>query len=79
MTTKQLTYWLALNDQLEREVTEPPKDLKVANAELESRLLRVPNGEDRVKFAKEQSKSEYYRVLAASWKANKFRLIEKCC
>lgn len=45
MTIKQLAYWLALNDQLEREVTEPPKDLKVAIAQLESRLRGVPNGE----------------------------------
>lgn len=48
-------YWLALNDQLEREVQQAPKskDLEKEIIALEERLKDVPDGEDKIDLALE--------------------------
>lgn len=51
-----LAYWLALNDQLEREVVEAPKtakELETAILGLEERLRGTPNGETALETALE--------------------------
>lgn len=50
--------YFALHGALERECTYLPKtakELRAANAKMEEHLLRVPNGEEHLKQAKENA------------------------
>lgn len=64
MNKNRLAYWLALNDQLEREVHENPNSAKELTADIKRLEARLDK--ESIKRAKENSKSRMYTLMVSN-------------